>query len=388
MNRTQIDLVYFVVCAVRETTPDPDRVRAMDLDAVWEEAGNQKLRAAVACAIELFDAPEAVVGERRAEKWMDAQNKALRRTMLHEKERRALFALCEEKGIRYLPMKGVYIERMYPVLGMREMADNDILFDPAFRNEIKAFFTGRGYTLEKESPLEKNLHVHDVYMKPPVYNFEMHERLFTEDRGTWDAYFADPFRGTEPIPGTKYGYRMTDLTLYLYVLAHAYKHYTDWGTGFRLLADIYVMEQALSFDRKRADAELKTLGLTEFERTAASLASRIFSAPGAIERETFSPTESEMLENLFRSGTYGTSEQRVKNGMERIGVETANLTAWGKARFVLSRVFPSFDYMKHYFPILKKAPVLLPFVHVYRWIRGVTMRQDRITDDFEGMKKL
>lgn len=54
------------------------------------------------------------------------------------KERR--YFLFEKAGIWYLPLKGVILKEMYPVYGIRQMADNDILFDFTYRKEVKDIF--------------------------------------------------------------------------------------------------------------------------------------------------------------------------------------------------------------------------------------------------------
>ena len=37
--------------------------------------------------------------------------------------------------------------------------------------------------------------------------------------------------------------------------------------------------------------------------------------------------------------------------------------------YFMNRIFPKWDVMKHAFPFLKKAPILLPFMYVYRILR-------------------
>lgn len=67
-----------------------------------------------------------------------------------------------------MPLKGSILKDWYPKFGMREMADNDILFDASKRKEVKAIFQGRGYTVK-----EYDKSNHDAYEKPPIYNFEI-----------------------------------------------------------------------------------------------------------------------------------------------------------------------------------------------------------------------
>ena len=68
-----------------------------------------------------------------------------------------------------MPMKGVILQQLYPRVGMRQMSDNDILIDPAYRKEVQDYMEKNGY--ETDSVMQS---IHDEYMKKPAYHFEMH----------------------------------------------------------------------------------------------------------------------------------------------------------------------------------------------------------------------
>ena len=105
-------------------------------------------------------------------KWIDAKNKAVRKNLLLDTERHQLEKEFAKNGIWYMPLKGSILKDWYPKFGMREMADNDILFDEKKRNDVKQIFQNRGYTVESYGKIN-----HDAYEKPPIYNFEMHVEL-------------------------------------------------------------------------------------------------------------------------------------------------------------------------------------------------------------------
>ena len=72
-----------------------------------------------------------------------------------------------------MTLKGIILKEMYPKLGMRQMADNDILYDKQYQEELLNFMIARGY--EPSQIGEGN---HDVYEKAPVYNYEFHTALY------------------------------------------------------------------------------------------------------------------------------------------------------------------------------------------------------------------
>ena len=61
--------------------------------------------------------------------WEDRMVKAIRKVLLFDAERKKLCAWMDREQIWYLPLKGIILKEYYPSVGMRQMSDNDILFD-------------------------------------------------------------------------------------------------------------------------------------------------------------------------------------------------------------------------------------------------------------------
>ena len=103
--------------------------------------------------------------------------------VLFAKERKDLFYYLYLNGITYLQLKGLVLKDYYPDPYTREFADNDIYFE-GNDEVVKKFFTDRDY--EVEIFRKSN---HDVYLKKPCLNFEMHRALFGET-GDNDKFIA------------------------------------------------------------------------------------------------------------------------------------------------------------------------------------------------------
>lgn len=75
--------------------------------------------------------------------WEERMVKTVRKVLLFDAERKKLCAWMESEHIWYLPLKGIVLKDYYPSVGMRQMSDNDILFDEdawsqtAWRNRKK-----------------------------------------------------------------------------------------------------------------------------------------------------------------------------------------------------------------------------------------------------------
>ena len=120
---------------------------------------------------------------------------------------------------------------------MREMSDNDILIDPCGRDRVHELMLRRGYTA-----LSKPAEHHDVYLKQPIYNFEIHVGLigdFLDKRVR--RYFddiSDRLTWADSSPDRRcYERKMTCSDEYVYFISHTYGHYISLGTGIRTVCD-------------------------------------------------------------------------------------------------------------------------------------------------------
>jgi hypothetical protein len=121
IDRPVWDVVYLVSCAMGGVPADAGRVEKMDLDAVYRVSQRHLLVSVCATALE-----SAGVSD---ERFARARGMAVRKAVLMDTERAELFRRMDAAGIWHLPLKGCVLQGLYPSYGMRQMADNDILFD-------------------------------------------------------------------------------------------------------------------------------------------------------------------------------------------------------------------------------------------------------------------
>ena len=131
------DLIYLVSCAVNGVTPDAERVAGMDLDAIYNLASRHMLAATVAPALKA-----AGVQDERFAKALE--HSALKSSTM-DMEMDALFAELDAAGIWHMPLKGTVLQNLYPVYGMRQMSDHDILFDATRADDVRAIMEGLGF---------------------------------------------------------------------------------------------------------------------------------------------------------------------------------------------------------------------------------------------------
>lgn len=343
------DLIYLLSCAINDEKPDPERVAGMDLDELYTLATRHMLAATVAPALK-----EAGIQDKRFAKALE--HSALKSSTM-DMEMDALFAELDAAGIWHMPLKGIVLQHLYPVYGMRQMSDHDILFDADRADDVKAIMEGLGFRAE-----ELGQSNHDGYHKEPVSNFEMHRELFDirQEEKLYD-YYRDVGKR---LLGEGYEKHLSPEDFYIFLIAHEYKHYTYMGTGLRCLLDTFVYLQKESLDMAYVTAEMEKLGIADFEAANRSLALHLFSG------EELTEADREMLDYIRSSGVYGTMGYWVENSIRKAG--------GGRIRYVLRRFFvpvsrKNRDYADFagQYPFFYKHKILLPFLPFYRVFRAM-----------------
>lgn len=289
------DLFYLFSCRLRDIPCDPARLEQMQLRPMLSLAQQHTLGAMTCMSFEHAGLLERLSPEDAAA-LKTIRDKAVRKVLLLDAGRQELFRFLDANHIWHMPLKGVILKDCYPVLGMRQMSDNDILYDSACQQQVRDFMISRGYTAVKVGKSHE-----DVYQKPPVYHYELHTRLFDPHSTYAYAYYGDMLRRCSR---QGYLYAMTQEDFYLYFLAHAYKHYSGGGTGLRHLLDcwVFLQKHGDALDWAYIRRELKLLGLTDFEAESRSLSLALLDAP----QRTLTEEESRQLAYFISSGTYGT----------------------------------------------------------------------------------
>ncbi len=379
-KKALLDVIYLAACAVNSVTPEKSKVDDMDLKALFEAADAHMLTAVTAYALE-----KAGV---RDNDFTVALAKAMRKTALFDAERGSLLKRLEDEKIWYLPLKGVITKELYPAFGLRQFSDNDILFDETRASDVRKIMEDTGFTCEEFGRSHD-----DTYKKPPVFNFEMHRRLFgPEHTKELNEYFRDVETRRVKDAENGYGYHFSDEDFYIYVIAHEYEHYSGRGTGLRSLLDAYVINDKLSFDRDYVDGELKKLGIADFEKMNGILAGKLFGKSVALGETMpaadLDTKEAEMLEKVFSSGTYGLFNTWVEQQVRKVSGAEGKLTGRKRLKYYISRAFPDQEFMIGYTK-LARFKILMPLAWALRLVRTFKLRGKKVIDEVkfvEGLK--
>ena len=256
----------------------------MDLTEIFSVADFHKLAACVSFALESYELDAKLLKQ-----YNQVKSMAVRKNILFNTEREQIYSYMEDNGIRHVSLKGIVMQTFYPKFGMREMGDNDILYDSVYQDKMYNFMINRGYHAE----IYKRSN-HDEYMKAPVYNVELHNALFmrSESPKLYD-YYSEVVDRLILVEGKKYELRFSDEDFYIYNIAHAYKHYSSGGTGLRILTDTYVFLKAKkdTLNISYIANECKKIDIDDFELMCRTLSQKLFS----LDSERYDLSEKDKL---------------------------------------------------------------------------------------------
>ena len=358
------DMLYLTICVIRGKTPDMQRIEAMDLNQLFEACEKNILTACTAYALES-------VGIKN-HKFTQAKEKAIRKNILMDAERKKILNRLEQEKIWYMPLKGAILKDWYPKLGMRQMSDNDILFDSKYRTKVRDIMLEAGFTCKNFTKGND-----DSYSKPPVCNFEMHKTLFASAHvGKLYEYYQNIKTKLIKDENTQYGYHFKPEDFYLYLTAHEYKHFAVGGIGLRSLVDAYIFlkKYSDSMDWDYLNTELKILQIHEYEQKRRNLVDKIFN------EKPLSKEETAMLEYYIFSCAYGNLENKIEHNFERLGKGS-------KTNYLFKRLFPPMEEIATYWNFFYRHKWLLPILWIYRPIKGLFTKKEKICKEIEILSK-
>lgn len=335
-------LIHLVVCVMKEEQP-LEMPEGLDFEKVYSLACYHSVANIAYYGIEkLSRKPE----EELLRKWSQVRDKAIIKDLTQQNEYEQIATKLSEEKMWFIPLKGMILKRYYPQSDFRTMSDIDLLIDEANAPVARKVMFSLGYEVERYGA-----GAHDVYLKKPVMNVEIHRQLFGVHAGKeYNQIFRNILESCNQ--SSEYCYEMEINTFFVYMIAHAAKHYDHGGTGLRSFLDIWVFLKKFQeqLDWSRIDEMLQVEDMQEKCHDFMQLP-RIF-----FEDAPCDGKYEEMKAFVMHAGTYGTLKEMVQQDIQKKG----------KAGYVFRQIFPTVEMMKSNFPILKKAPVLLPFVWLYR----------------------
>ena len=365
-------LIELLKSVINECEPavKPDNVKWED---IYRLAVFHKVDEMVFHAVSKLDRkPE---GE-EAVKWLKQHEKNQIVNIVQMSEAEGIINKATSEDIDILPLKGYVLRNLYPDSSYRQMGDLDYLvdLDSTIMKRMGEILKALGFEEGEGVGLEAS---HDVYIKPPYMEVEIHRRLLPPtEENHW--YTDDIWKRLIRDENNKHLLHMTNEDLYLFHLLHFEKHYSMGGSGIRSILDEYYLLKKYNdtMDWNYVNSVLPKMNYVNFEKMTRELAEAWF-GNGQMNDEL-----EQASEYIINSGAFGTFEQYQKWRFEQYkkqGIKT------GKGLF-FRRMFMERERMENIYPSLKKHGWLLVFCWIHRLVKAVVFRRNKIKMEIKSLK--
>lgn len=354
--------------SVLNSTAPKAPFEGINWDTLYQLAAHHNVLTLIYPAISQFTIPEDIKSE-----FIHHNNLIIARETRQEIEAQRIFKLLSDAGIRFIKLKGIFIKNLYPAPYMRSSADVDICMTKEDREQARSIMQQAGYTLKT------SIDYADEYNKDNFYLYELHSAIVTK-KAPYAQLFSDPFSKSVK-DSHENSYVLCPEYFYLHLVLHLLNHFLTGGCGLRQLCDLYVFEKTHpNLDLDFVSKALKAYELTRFFNTIRKLTFDL------LEDKPLSQDEADIADFIFKSGEYGSVNLKHIAWLD----DDKNVT-WTfskKCRYFLGLWFPGVRTLKKRYPVLEKAPILLPICWVRRIFYTIFFKRSAIKGQQREIKRL
>lgn len=339
-----IEILYATVNEVENNESIKEKITPEILPAVYRLAKKHDLAHVVSSFV--YRNGIALNGELQEK----MQREELISVYRHEHMKYSFGEICgafDEIGISYIPLKGAVIRPYYPYESMRTSCDIDILIHEEDLELAINSLENKGYRCG-----DRNYHDVSLYGSNEIH-LELHFNI-QENMDNLDAVLKDAWKYAVPKNGAQHAF--SNAFFAFHIFAHMAYHFVSGGCGIRSLLDIWVLEHKMGISYSCAKALLEKADIYQFASEMSKLAELCFTQN---DRDAFSDS---VLKYIFQGGVYGSAENHIALDKSKTG---------SSAGYAIKRLFLPYKTMVTAFPCLKKAPYLLPFCWVARWMKAL-----------------
>lgn len=287
-----------------------------------------------------------------------------------------LLSEFEKNGIDYMPVKGSVLKTVYPKPELRPMSDADILIKAEQYSKIKPVLEKLGYEFSAESLCEI------IWKKKGQLYLELHKTLVPENVEDYYVHFGTGWERAIKSGGYEHRFELSPEDHYLFVFTHFARHYRAAGIGIKHFVDIWMYNRIYNnMDYEYINARLEEIGLKEFHANVIKTLEVWFDNKEDTEMSDF------ITSIIFNSGAFGLQSKAIlSEAVKRKGKE-GDINAAKRSRLCWLLFYP-YKLMCLKYPILKKAPILLPIFWVVRGFNAIFFRKKNVEKYWKDLKTL
>lgn len=274
--------------------------------------------------------------------------------------------LCRALGaadVPYALVKGLVCRSLYPHPDHRASADEDLFVLPEHRARAEAALTAQGFTRTDGAETESK------WLEPESgLAVELHLRLFSDDYAAerrMNAYFAAAMARCAALELDGAPVRtLAPQDHFLLLVCHARKHFHYSGFGLRTLCDLglFATRYGAQFDWAEIRRTLASVGGWTFCAHALRICREYLvydPAAAGFDPQPDGPDEP-MLADVLAAGVYGQSTMGRVHSANIVLQNMKSAEQGGGQSGVLRALFPGRAALAGRYPVLNRAPVLLP----------------------------
>lgn len=282
-----------------------------------------------------------------------------------------IYDAFEKNGIDYMPVKGCNVKQLYPKPEMRVMGDADILIKNEQYPVIKKIMKSLNFEFYGETD-------HDYSWQSNSLHLELHYTLMVPYNVEYQKFFENGWNLAEH--SIKHKFFMSYENEFIYLFLHYSKHYRGSGIGCRHIMDLWIyLLKHTDMDFEYIETIMKKLSVQRFYHNTMKLIDVWFNDKETDEITNF------MTDFIFSSGSWGTKKNKALASGVKARQETGT-TFMGKAKVLMVAAFPPLEIIKHRYNILKKYPILLPLIWVWRWVEALIYRKNNVREYSKKVK--
>ena len=278
---------------------------------------------------------------------------AVYRDMKNEYTYKFAAELLIDAEIPFVPLKGIIIKKVYPESWMRTSCDTDLLVKKKDFDRAVVLLENNGFAVDGD------INYHDVSLLYDDTNLELHFSI-CENMKNIDSVLKNVWENVNRVSDFKY-LENHDFFVFHHI-AHMSYHFLAGGCGIRPFLDLWLLRKNNFYDRERVSEFCRAAKIYDFYKATESMASVWFE--GADHNDITKKVEKYVL----TGGAYGYFPNNAAAYTVRQG---------GKVRYLLSMAFPRYTNMKVMYPVLNKAPYLLPLCYVHRLFEKTVGKSSR-----------
>ncbi len=369
-------------------------LRSFIQDEPPKEAASWEVSALLQCAARQNLLPILAYQNKRWHLFRDQEvnrclDNLLHRTVAENVNRYMEFQKLSENftahGIAHMPVKGYYLQHLYPSPELRTFGDIDLLIHPGDRKRSHGLLQSLGYQVRNDWEPTYS------YQRGVEY-YEVHTNLMDgnlDDRSDLQAYFDNAWRHAHLEEGLRYE---PDLDFHLiYILCHLAKHLYGGGAGIRMYLDIalFIHQYRQDLDWKLVMGEMKELRLTGFFYTVLHACQAWLGVEtDSLVREgeggrILAARDEEILERLLGytldADLFGHLRDHSVIQLRNVGGREVS-----KGKVVRKMIFPSVKEIQRRYTFLQHQPWLLPLA----WLVRLLVNSGQIPARLREMKQV